>query len=320
MPRFVLRRLLLLFPALWVLSLIAFGLVKLLPGDPVTLQADGGMMMTPQQIEAIRTSLYLDRPVPEQYLRWVGNVLTGNLGNSFISGQPVAHIILQRAGPTLVLTGAALVISVVLGVIFGLLAARWRNSLLDHSLTVVAFFFVSVPGFWAAILAIILFAVVLRVLPAGGMVTAGQDFSIGDVLLHAILPATVLGLEGTAAVTRYVRSAVIEVLSEDYIRTARAKGLSEMAVLSRHAIRPALLPVVTIVGLRLPGLLGGAVLIERVFSWPGLGREAVTAAYTRDIPVTMALVLATGALTIFGSLIADIAYGALDPRIRQATT
>ncbi|MEO0564124.1 MAG: ABC transporter permease, partial [Chloroflexota bacterium] len=225
--------------------------------------------------------------------------------------------LMQRLWPTLLLTGTSLIIATVGGTVIGALAARWRNTWIDHSLTSFTFFFLSVPNFWAAIIALTIFSIWLDWLPSSGMTAPGEPPTLRGVTTHLILPASVLGLSLMATIARYVRSSVIEVMSEDFIRTARAKGLHERVVFGRHALRNALLPVVTITGLRLPILIGGSVLVERVFSWPGLGRASVDAALNRDYPVTMALVMLVGTLTIVGNLIADLAYGFLDPRIRD---
>ncbi|MFH1928521.1 MAG: ABC transporter permease [Chloroflexota bacterium] len=313
----MLRRLLATLPSLLILSVISFGLVKMVPGDVVGAQSMGSLGVSRQQLDTMRTYLGLDRPIHVQYLDWLAKVIRLDLGDSFLGAQPVAYIIRMRLVPTMLLTGTALLESVILGILFGVLAARWRNSIVDYSVTTVSFFFVSIPAFWAGIMAIILFSITLRVLPAGMMTSPGQPPAVLDVLHHLILPATVLGLGGMASITRYVRSSMIEVMEQDYIRTARSKGLSERIVLVRHALRNALLPVATIIGLRLPSLVGGSVLIEQVFSWPGLGQMGISAARSRDFPITMGLVLVVGTLTIVGNLLADLSYYFLDPRIED---
>lgn len=305
-----------LIPSLLILSIVAFALVKIVPGDPVVSTTMGSAMLTQEQIDTIRLYLGLDRPIHVQYWDWMSKMVRFDFGYSILGGQTVAYIIRIRLVPTLILTGSALILSLVLGVLLGVIAARWRNTIVDYAVTLVSFFFLSIPGFWAAIMAIIIFSLTLKVFPAGGMTSPGAAPTVPDVLRHLVLPATVLGLEGMGSITRYVRSSMIEVLEEDYIRTARAKGLSERLLLSRHALRNALLPVATIVGLRLPSMVGGAVLIEQVFSWPGLGQIGVSAANSRDFPITMALVMVVGTVTIVGNLLADLSYQFLDPRIR----
>lgn len=311
----IINRLLQSIPNLFILTIIAFGTMHLAPGDPIVLQVQSLDALTSEQIEAIKAYYGLDKPVPVQYVEWLGRIVRGDLGVSWVGGEPVASVIGQRVGPTILLTGTALSLSVVLGILFGVISARFVNTWLDHLLSVLAFFSYSIPSYWASIVVIILFAVQLDWFPASGMQSPGMEANVGDVLHHLVLPALILGLDGMASITRYVRSSTLEVISQDYIRTARAKGLRERNVITRHALRNALLPVITILGLRLPGLLGGAVLVETVFAWPGMGREAVLAAYARNYPVTMALVVIGGVLTIVGSLLADVLYQFVDPRI-----
>ena len=313
--RFFIHRTLLIFPQLFLLSIVVFLIIYAAPGDPIITRL--GMAATEGQIAQVREALGLDRPIYEQYWLWLRQILSFKFGRSFTSDQPVVQIIGVRLGPTLLLTCTAQVISLTLGVLLGILAAHWRNTFLDYALTVFSFFFVAIPDFWASIIAIIIFSVILKWLPSTGMVTPGEQATPLDVLRHLILPASVLGLSYMATIARYVRSSVIEVMTEDYIRTARAKGLPERLVFGRHALRNALLPVVTVVGMRLPSLVGGAVLVETVFSWPGLGSATVEAAFQRDYPVSMAMALIAGVITILGNLAADLSYGALDPRIRD---
>lgn len=315
--RYFFIRTLQIVPQLIILTILAFAVMRLAPGDPIVVQFSSLEVLSGEQVEALRAYYGLDQPLFVQYLQWLGHLVCLDLGNSFIGGQPVIQVIGERIGPTLLLTSTALIISLVGGVLAGVVSSQYVNSWLDHLLAVLAFFGYSIPGFWAALMAIALFAMTLHWLPVQGMVTAGQDTTLLDVARHLVLPALVLGLEGTASITRYVRSSMLEVLGEDYIRTAQAKGLSQYLILRRHALRNALLPVITILGLRLPGLLTGSVLVETVFAWPGMGREAVLAATSRNYTVTMGLVVIVGTMTIFGNLLADLAYQWADPRIRQ---
>jgi peptide/nickel transport system permease protein len=313
--RYFIRRALLIFPQLFFLSIVVFSIIYAAPGDPVITRV--GMAATEEQIERVTEALGLDKPIHEQYWLWLRQILHFEFGRSFITDQPVAEIIGVRLGPTLLLTCMAQAISLTLGILLGILASRWRNTLLDYAVTAFSFFFVAIPDFWASIIAIIVFCVILRWFPSIGMRTVGQPTTPLDVLKHLTLPACVLGLGGMATIARYVRSSMIEVMTEDYIRTAWAKGLSESVVLVRHALRNALLPVATIVGMRLPKLVGGAILVEIVFSWPGLGSATVEAAFQRDYPVCMAMALMGGFITILGNLAVDLSYGVLDPRIRS---
>lgn len=315
MNRYLLRRGALLVPQLLILLVLSFGLVHLTPGTTgaVDLNALSG-----ENIAQMRERLGLDRPLPVQFGDWLWRAIRLDFGDSFIDGQPVREKIWDRLPATMLLTGSALLLSLVLAIPLGMISSLRRNSPIDYGLTVFAFFGVSIPAFWAAIVVIIIFGVQLGWFPVQGMESVGRDVDSRavDILKHLVLPATVLGLEGTAALTRLVRSSMTDVLVEDYVRTARAKGLSERLVLTRHALKNALLPMVTLVGLRLPTLIGGAVVIEQIFAWPGIGRLGWEAVLQRDYPVVMGLVVFTGVLTILGNLLADVAYAVIDPRIK----
>jgi peptide/nickel transport system permease protein len=304
-----------LLPQLLILVALSFALVHLTPGTTgdVDLQS-----LSAQNTQQLRQQLGLDRPLYIQFGDWLWHLVRLDFGRSFLDGQPVSQKIWERLPATALLVGSALVLSLIISIPLGVISSFYRNSVIDYALTVFAFFGVSIPAFWAAIVAIIIFGVKLHWLPVQGMQTVGQPVSSHtlDVIKHLVLPATVLALEGTAALARYVRSSISEVLTEDYIRTARSKGLRERVVLFRHALKNALLPLVTVVGLRLPALVGGSVLIETVFAWPGIGRLGWESVVKRDYPVVMGLVVCTGALTIIGNLIADIVYGIIDPRIK----
>jgi len=306
------RRLAQMVPQLLILFTISFALIHLTPGTTGAINPESG---SAQNLEALRAGLGLDRPLPVQYADWLGHMLRLDFGQSYLDGQPVLAKILERLPATLLLTGTALLVSIALAIPLGVLSAMRRNTWLDYQITVFAFLGISVPAFWAGIVAIIVFGVLLRWLPVQGMRSIDGGGPL-DVLQHLLLPAVVLALEGTAALTRYIRSSMTDVLGEDYIRTAWAKGLRERSVISRHAIRNALLPAVTIVGLRLPILVGGAVLIETVFAWPGIGRLGFESVSQRDYPVILGLLVFTGILTIVGNLLADIAYAVIDPRVR----
>ncbi|HET8523455.1 MAG TPA: ABC transporter permease [Thermomicrobiales bacterium] len=315
MNRYFLRRLAQLPPQLLILVALSFALVHLTPGTTgdVDLQS-----LSAQNTQQLRDQLGLDRPLYIQFGDWLWHLVRLDFGRSFLDGQPVAQKIWERLPATALLVGSALVLSLIISIPLGVISSFYRNSFIDYALTVFAFFGVSIPAFWAAIVAIIIFGVKLHWLPVQGMQTVGQPVSSHtlDVIKHLAMPATVLALEGTAALARYVRSSISEVLTEDYIRTARSKGLRERVVLFRHALKNALLPLVTVVGLRLPALVGGSVLIETVFAWPGIGRLGWESVVKRDYPVVMGLVVCTGALTIIGNLIADVVYGIIDPRIK----
>jgi peptide/nickel transport system permease protein len=313
--RYLLRRLAQLPPQLLILVALSFALVHLTPGTTGDVDLES---LSAQNAAALRDQLGLDRPLYVQFGDWLWRMARLDFGRSFLDGQPVATKIWDRLPATVLLVGSALVLSLLIAIPLGVISSVYRNSIIDYFLTVFAFFGVSIPAFWAAIVAIIVFGVKLHWLPVQGMQTVGQPVASPtlDVLRHLALPATGLALEGTAALARFVRSSMSEVLAEDYVRTARAKGLRERIVLFRHALKNALLPLVTVVGLRLPALIGGSVLIETVFAWPGIGRLGWESVVKRDYPVVMGLVVCTGLLTIVGNLLADLAYGAIDPRIK----
>ena len=306
------RRILRLIPQLLVLVTIAFALVHLTPGSTGTINVETG---STQNLDQLRDQLGLNRPLYIQYGDWLMHVARLDFGVSYVDGRSVLDKIAERLPATLLLTGTALIVATVLGLLLGIISAVRQNTWVDYSATLFAFFGLSIPSFWAGLLLIIVFAVTLRVLPAQGMTSIGGGGAV-DVLWHLILPATVLALDATAAISRYVRSSMVETLDEDYIRTARAKGLPERMVIMRHAVRNALLPTVTILGLRLPVLVGGALLIETVFAWPGIGRLGYEAVMQRDYPVILGLLIFTGTLTIVGNLLADITYAFVDPRVK----
>lgn len=314
MNRYVYRRLLHVVPQLLILFGLSFALVHLTPGMTGVIDLESPEA---RNLLATREMLGLERPLHVQFGEWFARMLRFDFGHSLIDGQPVLDKILRFLPPTLLLTGSALVLSIIIAVPLGVYASVYRNTPLDYGLTVFAFLGISIPSFWAAIVAIIIFGVQLGWLPTGGMRSvSGAVSPLVDTLRHLVLPATMLALDGTAALMRYVRSSMTEVLLEDYVRTARGKGLKPRAVVFRHALKNALIPAVTIIGMRLPLLVGGAVLIEIVFAWPGIGRLGYDAVIRRDLPVVMALVVFTGVVTIIGNMLADLAYGLLDPRVK----
>jgi peptide/nickel transport system permease protein len=300
---------------LLVVSIVTFVLIHSAPGGPaVLLQGD----LTQEQIRERMTDLGLDDPLPVQYARWLGNLLQGQLGRSLSQGVPVGTLIVERLPATLLLSGAALLLTLAIGLPLGVLSAVKRNGLVDLLVTGFAFFGMSVPVFWLGILLILLFSVQLGLLPSAGMYSLDQPFSIGDRLRYLAMPTIVLATANMAQITRYTSSSVLAVLAEDYVRTAHAKGLSGRVVLTRHALRAALIPVITIVGLMLPRLVTGAAITEAIFAWPGMGRLAVDAAVQRDYPLVMGITLMVSAVVIVSNLIVDMIYGWADPRIRVA--
>jgi peptide/nickel transport system permease protein len=295
-----------------VVSVVVFTIVHSAPGGPALLS---NPEMDPAQIKSMERLLGLDDPLAVQYLRWAGNAARGNFGKSYQHSLPTLELLGERIPNTLLLSGVALAVAVVLAVPLGTLSAVYRYSYVDYAATIAAFVGVSIPVFWLGILLIILFSVTLGWLPSAGMRTVGVPATTGDLLRHLVMPALVLATFPLAQLTRYVRASMVEVLGRDYVRTARAKGLSEPATLGRHALRNALIPMVTVLGVLTPRLLGGAVITETIFAWPGLGRLAVEATITRDYPVIMGATLMVSTLVIVSNLVTDLLYVVIDPRI-----
>ena len=265
----------------------------------------------------LRSRLGLDQPLPVQYIGWLQQALHGNFGYSIKRlDQPVLALVLSRIGPTVLLMGSALIIAIVAGIAAGVIGAVRRNSVTDVSLSVLALAGISSPAFLSALLGLYIFAVRLGWLPSGGMLTPGEDFSLGDLLRHLILPSALLAIAQAALIMRYMRASLLEVLNQDYVRTARAKGVIEFWVIVKHALRNALLPVVTVIGSTIGLAIGGAIFIESVFNWPGMGLLLVDAVTTRDYPVIMGATLVIGACVIVVNLLTDIAYAVVDPRIK----
>lgn len=303
MGRFILRRFAMLIPVLVGVSLAAFLILYLAPGDPARLMA--GVDASQEDVDMLRHKFGLDRPLPVQYAMFVKGLFTGDL-MSLRYESPAMEIILPKLKNTLILACASIVVAVVLGVTAGVLSATHRKSWIDYAATVLSLFGISMPVFWWGLLLMLLFSVKLMWLPSGGMGT----------FRHIILPAVVLGTASTGIIARMTRSSMLDVLRQDYITTATAKGLTRRLVVNRHALRNALIPTVTVVGLQFGQLLAGAVLTETVFTWPGIGRLLVTSILARDLPVVQATLVIIAMLFVFVNLAVDVLYAVLDPRIR----
>jgi peptide/nickel transport system permease protein len=316
MGRYVLGRAAVSVPLLLAISVIAFTFINLAPGSPIDAMINPSVGLSPQQEQDLRASLGLDKPLPIRYVIWLGQALQGNLGYSYNTHQPVLQRIGERLGPTLELMGAALLVSTLLGIVLGIVAATHVNGFWDYTLGGLSLLGFSVPGFFMALVALYIFAARLQILPAFGMSTGTDTVSLGDNVYHLILPAAVLSLELMASLTRYARSAMLDVMHADYVATARAKGLSERGVILGHAFRTALLPLITVVSLRLPALVGGAIVIETIFQWPGLGQLSVQAIQQRDYPVLMGLTIMISIVVLLANLVADVLYALADPRVR----
>ncbi len=310
---FLLRRLASALPVLFVVSLVSFVIIAIVPGD-VTAEIAGSDSTEAQRAE-IRERLGLDRPLYQQALLWYGRLLQGDLGQSYLLNRPVTEAVLERLPVTLSLAGLALVMAVVLGMLLGILAAARHGSWLDQGSMSLALFGLSIPDFWFALVLISVFAVGLGWLPTGGYVPASEDF-LGWAR-SMTLPALALAITQMGVIARMTRSSMLEVMSQDYIRTARAKGMVRRTVIFKHALRNALIPIVTVIGVMTGVLLGGAVVIESVFSLPGVGRLIIGAIQRRDYPIIQGGLLITAGVFVFVNIMVDLAYGWLDPRIRH---
>ena len=318
MGKYVARRILISIPVLWGITLMTFFMASMMPGDYVDslIPLEQRKNLDPTYLARLREHYGLNKSTPERYLIWMRELLQGNLGFSFNSGEPVLKEMAKRLPATLELTISAMLFSVIIGTVLGLISAIKHYSILDHTLTFLGFIWISTPNFVFALAALFLFSLKFPIFPSGGEGPVGEDFGLLTRIHYLILPAFVLGLEGMAGYMRYARSSLLEVLRDDYITTARAKGLAEKVVYLGHAFRNALLPLITIIGLQLPGLIGGAFIIETIFVWPGLGRLGLGAIAGRNYPLIMAMNLIASGLVLFANLITDIAYAAADPRIR----
>lgn len=315
MLRFLIRRIALMIPILLLVSIIAFSLIHLVPGDPA--QVILGPEAPPETVATLRHQLGLDKPLPVQYLTWLGRVLTGDLGLSLVDRRPVAQLIGQRLPATLELTICTFLVSGLLAVPLGIYTSTRRGTFADWLGTTAALAGQSIPQFWLGIMLIMFFSLKLNILPSSGYVPFSQDPKAN--LLAMILPALATGAREAAVVTRYLRSSMLEVLKQDYVRTAQAKGLINRVVVLRHALRNALIPVITASGLQIAGLLGGLVITETIFTIPGFGRLVVDSIFQRDIPVIQGAVLVAALMVTVVNLLVDVTYSLVDPRIKLAS-
>jgi peptide/nickel transport system permease protein len=317
MGGYILRRILINIPVLFLVTFLVFSLIEIAPGDVVDyfLTPDTMQYTTEQDIQRLRERTGLDKPFLIRYVNWLGRVSHGDLGYSFVESQPVDELIWEHLMNTLPLMGAAWLMGVVFGITLGVFVGLRQYSFWDFSLTGLSFLGLSMPAFISGILGLYIFSVRLGWFPAGGMRTPAADPSLRDSLNHLILPATTLGLMGIAQNMRYMRFSMLEVLNQDYIVTARAKGLRPRVVNYRHALRNALLPVVTVIGLSIPQLVAGAVFIETIYSWRGMGSLYLNAVSGRDYPVIMGVNLVFALIVLAANLLTDIAYSIVDPRV-----
>jgi peptide/nickel transport system permease protein len=309
------KRLIQAIPLLIGVSVIAFAMMHLAPGGPLAVYTLNPTI-TAQDIERIKHVFGLDQPVHIQYMKWAAGMFTGNWGNTFFGGRPVLDVILERVPATFLLMGSGMALAMILGMLIGILGAVRRYSIFDYLATTGAMVTLSFPTFWFGLMAIYIFALNLGWLPSGGMFTLGEEEDILDLLEHLILPTVVLALVLVAQWSRYTRSSFMEVIHQDYIRTARSKGLSEGRILFRHAFPNALAPLIALAGIQLPWLFSGALVTETIFGWPGMGRLFVDSLTMKEYPVLMGMVMITAAAVIVGNLLADVVNAAIDPRIR----
>jgi len=319
MGRYLARRLVQTVPLLLLISIIGFGIIQM-TGDPLaayTMET----ALSREDIARLRAYYGLDQPVYVQYLNWLGNLVRGDWGTSYVAHRPVLDLILQRLPNTIMLVVASYTLILTVSIVLGIYTAIRQYSWVDHLVTGLAFVGISIPSFWLGLILLVVFAVSTRNLglpyfPAGGMYDLSVGPTVPQVLWHLVLPAVTLATVVTANYIRYIRASMLEVLHNDYVRTARAKGLHNGVILRRHAFRNAAIPLVTLIGLDLPRFLSGSLVVEAIFAWPGLGRLFWEHAERTDIPVLMAIMMLTAAMVVFFNLLADVAYAFLDPRIR----
>ena len=312
MLRFILRRLLLVIPVCFGISVLVFLLIHLVPGDPARVML--GLQANEESVAAIREEWGLNRPLPIQYLDWVSRLLQGDLGRSYLTNEPVFAAVIGRLPATLTLALAAFIISLIIAVPIGIISGTRPYSMADYGAMIFAQLGVAIPEFWLGIMFILTFSLYLGWVPPSGYVGFGDDPIAW--FQHLILPALTVGLVNGAVLTRFLRSSILEVMHQDYVRTARAKGVAERGVITLHALRNALIPTITVIGLQFAFMLGGVVVVEVIFAWPGVGRLALDAIERRDYPMVQGAVLAVALTFVIINLLVDIVYAALDPRIK----
>lgn len=317
MGRYVLRRLIQSVPLLLGISVIVFAILKAVPGGPLALY-ESTPGITDEDVQRLERAFGLDQPVPIQYVTWLGKFLTGDWGYSLVQHQRVLDLIWERLPNTLYLMGTVFIAVLVLAIPIGTITAVKQYSLLDHVLTFVSFAFLSTPTFWLGLLMIITFGLQLRWFPLGGMRTPGAELDLVDSLRHLVLPAATIALVQLGGRVRYLRASMLETIHQDYMRTARAKGLGEPAIVIGHALKNAAIPLVTIIAIDVPELFIGALVTETIFGWPGMGRLFFDAALRTDYPILMGVIAVTSTLIVLANLGADVIYGYLDPRIRYS--
>jgi len=314
MFQYIVRRILIAIPVLLGVTIFNFLIIYMAPGNPVDMYINPDA--TEEDIQIKKEALGLNDPLYIQYFRWLGNILHGDFGISYTTYEPVLHIITERIGPTLLLMSVSLVVAYLIAIPIGIISATKQYSWTDYFTTTFSFLGVSIPPFFLGLGVMYVFAVVLQILPTGGMNTLGNEGGFLDTLFHLIMPVFVLSMGIAGSMVRYVRSSMLEVLGQDYLRTARAKGLREFVVTNKHALRNALIPIITIIGMDIPILIGGAVVTEQIFQWPGLGQLTIQSIGSRDYSVLMAINFSAAIVVLFSNLLTDIFYTVADPRIK----
>jgi len=314
MLNYIIRRILIAIPVFFGITIIAFFLIYLAPGSPIDMMINPHV--TQAALDAKAEALGLNQPVYVQYFKWLGNLLQGNLGYSIKTSRLVTDMIGERIGPTVLLMGSSLIIGFTIAIIVGILSATKQYSILDYTTITGSFLGISIPNFFLGLGLVYIFSVKLKWLPSSGMFDLGGGGGFVDWLLHLILPVTVLAVNIAGRNVRYIRSSVLEILGQDYLRTARAKGLSEFIVINKHAVRNSLITIVTVLGLEIPMLFAGAVVTETIFSWPGLGQLTMNSILSRDYPTVMGLNILTAVVVLLSNLLTDIVYAFVDPRIK----
>jgi len=316
MLSYIIRRLLISIPVLFAVTVVFYLLADLMPGDAVTAMMTSEAPISRAALASMRDRMGLDQPWPLRYVRWLQGLLKGNLGYSYITFESVTKAIRTRLPATLELMGVSMLISIIIGSILGIVSALKQYSALDFTLTVCGFIGLSVPVFFLGLILIYVFALRLKVLPVSGMSIPGIPFSLADNLRHLALPMFSLSVLRIASFMRYTRSSLLDVLHNEYLTVARSKGLSERRVIMKHALRNAMIPIITVIGLNIPVLFAGAVIIESVFQWPGIGLLYITAVNQRDDPMIMGLAVMSAVVVFLSNLLTDIMYAFVDPRIR----
>ena len=318
MRKYIVKRFSVGFMVLFFITFLSYLIINFSPGDPATLYVSPDA--TEQQIDLVRESLGLNHSLPVRYFYWLKEMLQGNLGNSFATRQPVTSILMERVGPTLLLMGVSLLVAYLVAIPLGIYSAVKQNTWVDHFITGTSILGVSVPNFFFGLFMIYIFAVQLKWLPTGGMYTLGSNGGFVERVQHLILPVIVVASTISANMIRYVRSSMIDIFGENYLKTAKAKGLKPRQIIFKHGIRNAFVPIITIVASDIPKLIGGAIVTEQIFQWPGLGALTISSIQSRDYNVLMAITLFSAIAVLVANILMDIFYAAADPRIRFSKT